>query len=566
ETMARFQGTLVPKSGIETALQPWEKIQWRPEIEKGIYKDWAKFYSRRGRENHALRYYDKAYDLVPEDVMILYYRSQSSRRIGQNQTALENCVKAREYVRSSSMPESYPINLETVDALYELNQFENAKAEGHNSTKLFASNKSQAFLDRLLVIDENIRDCCGDGLTPFLLKNHKIIEHVKKLEADKMKVDDRQLWKILSESGKCDVLSVPEIQEERLSPREIARRNRAFDICNQYYINKSWKDVVFLKELRKNPNVLMKQFNNSKELEILTIHQYRIINKFVKMIHARSPMYYMRYTKHSNKVLSDRFKEAQLSRIQYQTRRNMVSVLRTIKRLRNENNISVNKIQRMQQFVKKFSNYFQKLSMYVEEVMGEYVVLKTYRIMPWKFEFINEVYNTLALALAEQYYVQSNFKFNDKKAVFNLLHIDIDKTKDIPQFVFGDRSTHQDTDAVDPANMKSRKHISNFETRLVFAKYSIEKCYILHQISSIHLEYNRYAECNFNARKAIEESINCNSLIWRFLSTILIIKANASLNKIERAKDGLRLAHSIAMELNSYFLLEFVEMCIACYE
>lgn len=59
------------------------------------------------------------------------------------------------------------------------------------------------------------------------------------------------------------------------------------------------------------------------------------------MIHARSPMYFMRYKKSANKALLDKFREAVLNRVQYQTRRNMNSVLRIVKRLRTEQNVEV---------------------------------------------------------------------------------------------------------------------------------------------------------------------------------------------------------------------------------
>lgn len=81
----------------------------------------------------------------------------------------------------------------------------------------------------------------------------------------------------------------------------------------------------------------------------------------------------------------------------------------------------------------------QKLGSYVEEVMGDYVVLKTHRIMPWKFEFMNDVYNTYALALSEQYYVPKNYR---PSTLLVLLRHAVDKSKDPPNIVFGDRSTY----------------------------------------------------------------------------------------------------------------------------
>lgn len=55
------------------------------------------------------------------------------------------------------------------------------------------------------------------------------------------------------------------------------------------------------------------------------------------MLNARSPMYYARYIKQR----SPGFKEASLYRIQYQTRRDMMTILRTIKEYRIKKNLMV---------------------------------------------------------------------------------------------------------------------------------------------------------------------------------------------------------------------------------
>jgi len=55
-----------------------------------------------------------------------------------------------------------------------------------------------------------------------------------------------------------------------------------------------------------------------------------------------------------------------------------------------------------------------------------------------------------------------------------------------------------------PINKLYRKLTARLEHRMVFAKYSIEKCYLLHQISQSYLDQGRHSECAFNARKAIK--------------------------------------------------------------
>ncbi|XP_016987924.2 uncharacterized protein LOC108050659 [Drosophila rhopaloa] len=540
--------TFIPQAqGVESAIPIWLKLDWSPEIEQGIYKDWGTYYSRRRRENLGMYYFDKALKLAPADFTTLYRRSQSKRKNALTESALKDSLEAKRLLTNLQRSDA-PINLEVCDALYELNQLENSMAELYNNTRLFIGNKSKMFDHRLVVVEENIEDSCGPSMTQFISENEKLIVQLKE-ELNKYKEDTRPLWKILKEQEKCDVLSIPEIEDEMLSPLEIARRSRAFDVFNQMFIDRSWHDVIFLKHVRKNPNLLLDQCKNSNEyLKTLTMKKYDEIKHFLKMLEARSPMYNIRYQKFTNKKLMDKFRQEYLYRVQYQTSRNMKTALRSIKYLRNNKNL-------------------MKLSSYVEEVMGDYVVRKTNRIMPWKFEFLNEVYNTLALAYVDQYTVPKNFRFAEKNALLRLLRFPfpMDKTLEAQHFVFGDRSTHQEI-PVDPAMSKSRQILNRYEHRMIFAKYPIEKSYLLHQIASTHLESNRFDECCFSARKSIEEAKNCNSYIWQFLSNLLIIKASAALHKVERTSEALVKAVEIADKLKNKDILNYLNACITCNE
>ncbi|XP_017001873.2 outer dynein arm-docking complex subunit 4 [Drosophila takahashii] len=538
-------GFIPQAQGIDAAVPIWFKIDWSPEIEQGIYKDWGTYYCRRRRENLGMHYFDKALKLGPADFTTLYRRSQSKRKIALAESALQDSLEAKRLLKNLQRNDA-PINLEVCDGLYDMNRFENAKAELHDNARLFTGNKSKMFEQRLEVVDGNIEDACGPSMTQFISENEKLIIHLTEL-IKKHKEDDRPLWKILKEQEKCDVLSIPEIEDEMLSPLEIARRSRAFNVCNQMFIDRSWLDVIFLKHVRKNPNLLLDQCKKSTEyLQPLTLKKYDEIKNFLKMLEARSPMYNIRYQKFTNKKLMEKFRQEYLYRVQYQTSRNMRTALQSIRYLRKTKNLT-------------------KLTSYVEEVMGDYVVKKTNRIMPWKFEFLNEVYNTLALAYVDQYTVPKYFRYSEKNALLRLLRFPMDKSMEVKPFVFGDRSTHQGS-SVDPAMSKSRQIVNRYEHRMVFAKYPIEKSYLLHQIASTHLQSHRFDECCFSARKAIEEAHNCNSFIWQFLSYLLIIKANAALHKVEGTSEALAKAVNIAKELKEKDINHFLNACINCNE
>ncbi|XP_017072286.1 uncharacterized protein LOC108108692 [Drosophila eugracilis] len=539
--------SFVPQAqGVQAAIPIWFKIDWSPEIEQKIYKDWGTYYCRRRRENLGIHYFNKALTLGPTDFTTLYRRSQTKRKNALTESALKDCRDAQRILNSLQRNDA-PINLEVCDALYELNHFENSKAELHDNARLFTGNKTKIFERLLVVVDENIQDACGPSMTQFISENDKLIVQIAE-ELRRYKKDTRPLWKILKEQEKCDVLSIPEIEDEMLSPLEIARRNRAFDVFNQMYLDRSWLDMIFLKHVRKNPTLLLDQCKKSYEfLQTITTKKYDELKGFLKMLEARSPMYNIRYQKFTNKKLMDKFRQEYLYRVQYQTRRNMISALRTIRYLRITKNLP-------------------KLANYVEEVMGDYVVKKTHRIMPWKFEFLNEVYNILALAFVDQYTVPKNFRFAEKNALLRLLRFPMDKSLEVKPFVFGDRTTHQGLDTGDPAMSKSRQIVNRFEKRMVFAKYPIERSYLLHQIGSVHLQSHRFDECCFSARKSIEEAIKCNSYIWQFLSYLLIIKANAALHKVERTGEALEKLIKVADKLMEKDIQQFVNVCISCNE
>ncbi|XP_030567638.1 uncharacterized protein LOC115767473 [Drosophila novamexicana] len=535
----------VPPATLEGVVAIWNKFDWSPEIEHDIYRDWGTYYFNRRRENFALYYYTKALDIDRSDYLTLYRRSQVQRKAARIEQAL-NDARAAAKIGSAQRGPICPINLQICDALFELNQFETSACELHDNIRSFMGVKSRNFSKRLMVVNDVIKDVTDKSMSLFFLKNLKLIQRVSEINKAKGFVDTRPLWKILRDQEKCDVLSIPETVEEVLSPLEIARRARAFNVIHQNYLNDSWYDVLFMKNLRKNPSLLLDQCKRSKSfLQTLAFKQYEIIRQFIKMLQSRSPQYYVSYLKYPNKKMLEKNREAYLFRIQYQTHRNMIADLRHIRKLRKAKDV-------------------KSLSAYVEKVMGDYYVTKTNRVMCWKFEFTNEVYNTLALALCEQYSIPKRFKMSSRP-IFQLLMLPLDKIKDIAPFVFGDRSTYQEGDD-DTEGRKFRRMVSRLEKRIRFAKFSIEKCYLLHQIAAAHLAQLHYDECCFNARKAMKESQNCNSAIWKFLGIIQIIKANTMQHKVERTKEALEEAVPIVKQLDSPNLIKFINTCLSSAE
>uniref|UniRef100_A0A1I8P5K3 Uncharacterized protein n=1 Tax=Stomoxys calcitrans TaxID=35570 RepID=A0A1I8P5K3_STOCA len=232
------------------------------------------------------------------------------------------------------------INLEICDALYELNQFENCAVELHDNTRKFCRSSEAGFLNRLVVVEENLKDSLGDPLGSFILKSGNHFAAVAEDFETNQHIDARPLWKILKEQDGCDIISILEKEEVLLSPLELARRRRAFKVCNQIYLKKTWIDVFFLKHLQENKNFLLPQSKGSTPvLHSLCTTKCDEVTKFLKMLQARSPLYAEKLRMCPNKRLGQKRRDEYLNRVQYQTRRTILSQLRAIRRLRNEGDI-----------------------------------------------------------------------------------------------------------------------------------------------------------------------------------------------------------------------------------
>lgn len=112
------------------------------------------------------------------------------------------------------------------------------------------------------------------------------------------------------------------------------------------------------------------------------------------MMHCRKPIY---LAGEKNKQ-----REPNLYRIQYETMRNCFRILREVRQLRRAGN-------------------FDRLADYVDHVMSTNIEMKTLRTLPWKWEFVQEIYNTLALTLIDRFALPRNIDYLDAKNL-NILY------------------------------------------------------------------------------------------------------------------------------------------------
>lgn len=195
--------------------------------------------------------------------------------------------------------------------------------------------------------------------------------------------------------------------------------------------------------------------------------------------------------------------------------------------------------------------------------MGQYYEIKTNRIMPRKFEFINEIYNILALAYLDKLKTPSNFFETDQSnKMFALLRIPIEKEKLEVKPIFGDKSTFKVPDEPDYVYLAYKKITTKLENRLPHTKYPIERCYLYHEIAKHHLSQSKVDEAKLIAKKVLIEAEKISNSAWLILGILIIVKADT----IQRNCDKIRLSliglRTIIYHLNDSVLEQFIETLI----
>ncbi|XP_022209193.1 uncharacterized protein LOC111065371 [Drosophila obscura] len=535
----KMEAAVVAPTGKLLAQQnPWESFDWPEEQRRNIHRSWGSVFANARMDTAAQKYFDKCIDdHHGDDFRTLQLRSKFNRAVARAEAALLDSSRACQALG----PGDVHTQLELADALYDLSRFESNKLLLSDNVRRHVGTSMEPFEKRLMVVNENFKDSLGDSLASFFMRKSSSLKSFYEQKRRELEPRDRRPhWKIIRELEQCDVQSVQEEERETLSPLEQARRRRKTKIFYQNYLNRAWTDFLFLKTLRQNPNLLLDQyFGSSKERGEYLDNSFQRIKTFTRMLHARSPMYNNIPQGQHNFKMSQRFREASLFRIQYQTRRNMHSILRTIRVLRRHDDPG-------------------RLRKFVEDVMGNYVSVKTSRIMPWKTEFTNEVYNHLALSLCEGYRLPpTRVTPYNKNSMCLMLNIPAIKPLERAVYVFGDRSSY----GYPVQERQKSQSIQHLEQRLFFAKLPIERTYLLHEMADHHVQHNHFVQCLSYAQQAIEEAKLCNSKIWQFLSTMLMAKSHAVLHKYERQTEVLNAAYQLAADLKNPRLCTFIELC-----
>ncbi|KAH8336190.1 hypothetical protein KR074_010194 [Drosophila pseudoananassae] len=490
--------------------------------------------------------------ICSSDYKILYQRSRCHRSMANPKRALEDAQLAQrtmpiEMGRQNSVPGIAEIVQEKCNALLDANAFERSLVTVYDEGKAFHSKNSQRQFHK---IQEKVmgifNDTVGDSLSPFFIKNMAAIEGVILQRQEAAAYIPRSLWKIRRDRQDCDVQSIEEKKSVQLTPMERARRKNSERLYTYNYMRRNAVDVALLRELRTNGNLLNPLMGSSTpHLRQLSRDQFDIIAKFLKMMHARNPLYNRTFVRNSGDVgerSQRRRREAHLFHLEYQTRRDCFRMLHQVRALRRAGNV-------------------EKMSDYVEHIMTNNIELKTHRTLPWKWEFLNEVYNLMGLAHCDRCSIPRNVDFLQPKNRLLLFLIPPERVKEIPGR-FGGTNMYVEMHQEEERHNRINQKLEHLEGRLRYSSYAIERSYLLFEMARWHFRESRFDKCLVVAQRAFEEARSCKSLIWRFNSIFLACQVHAVLSRFERLKETLTKAEKLASALRAPKLHAYLSICI----
>ncbi|KAM8720556.1 hypothetical protein ACLKA7_006576 [Drosophila subpalustris] len=552
--------SIVPKTAklgaLQPDLKPWQRIDWPLYTQSRIFKDWGQYYTHRLCNKKALQSFGRALQacqaagtepssisiphldtsMVREAYTTLDNRSKCLRAMARPEAAFKDSEQAQKLMANEGFYSSSVI-LAKCEALFDCNRFEDNLFLLHKEERKF---QGQSIKDRfklhknrtLAVLEESL----GSSLNPFLLENWPIITNLARQRRQSVAFIPRPLWQQLRENQKCDVESVIYKKKVSLPPLERARRRVAGDVYNHHYLGSSANDVALLRQLRNDKNFLNPFYlESTPHMTGYSAEQYKIVRKFMKMMHSRKPLYQIR----------EKNREKYLYGVEYQTRRDCYRILRDVRSLRQKGDID-------------------RLTDYVEESMSTKIEIKTHRTLPWKYEFINEVYNVLALAHIDERGVPTDVDLLDIKNYSILYLLPKDRMRDLSTSNhFRGHNIYEEIDKDEERLAYVAKKVGKLEERLLHSRYAIERAYLLFEMARCHFKEGRFSKCSTLAQKADKEARNCNSIIWRFNSTFLICQVHASFNRFERLNESLAKATRLAQQLKNPKLLAFLTLCSA---
>lgn len=518
------------------------EFQVEPDLKAPVHRDWGLFYKRKQLLRTATEHFTESLEHKPDGFQSLYERSVCRLELGDVDEALENVEQCLQHYPDRLIAQQHRNNCE-----YEQNRFESSLAKYANTEHQFPAGRGVRDGPELvtLTIAGAVR---RDVIGACLLNMRGAIDKYQTWKNSQI-ADTRPLWKVLRAKGECDVVSVLVKPKPYVPMMQRMRTKRKQSNMDALYVGlQTADDFAFLAHLQTDKRLFLKHSSASNAVMRDTITDgLRRVKAWENMLWCRKPIYAKRSVKNPEKVRQQT--EDALNRIQYQTRRDVFKQLVEIRRLA--------KCDR------------DGLRTCVEDVISNYYSIKTKRVFPRKFEFLNEIFNIVAISYLEQGVVVANnlMLLPPPERLSVLLQLPQDKKGDEKSAVgeFGDKNTFVDPDQPDVAYFAYKRKVDEFEKRLQRCAYPIERCYLCHELALLHMNQRKLDEPKLLAIKLVDQAQACGNMVWLFMGHLT--GARADLAGGQLVGTGLRLEKlKELLPIFDEFVAHFVKTALLLHE
>lgn len=479
------------------------EFQVEPDLKAAVHRDWGLYYKRKNLLKDATENFTESLEHNPEGYQSLLERSKCKLEIGD---IIDGLINVEECL--NKYPDKLIAQQHQNICVYEQNLFESSLAKYSNTKHQFPTGRcvrDGPELVTLTIAEAVRRDEVGACLLNMRNDINKYANYKHSLQ-----VDNRPLWKVLREKGACDVVSILVKPEPYVPMMQRLRTKRKQSNMDALYVGlRTARDIEFLSHLQTDKRLFLKHSNASN----IVMHDaitdgLRRFKTWEDMLWCRKPIYAKRYVKNPDKVRQQT--EDALNRIQYQTRRDVFKQLVEIRRLA--------KCDR------------DGLRACVEDVISNYYSIKTKRVFPRKFEFLNEIFNIVAISYLEQSVVVPNtvMLLPPHERLGFLLQLPQEKKADEKSNVgeFGDKSAFVDPDQPDLAYFAYKRKVDEFEKRLQRCAYPIERCYLCHELAQLHMSQRKLDEPKLLAIRLVDQAQACGNMVWLFMGHLTGARAD----------------------------------------
>ncbi|XP_058820866.1 uncharacterized protein LOC131683062 isoform X2 [Topomyia yanbarensis] len=516
-----------PKCQAITEQMSYLELSWPEDAQHVIFRDQGSHYIRQGRYRAATIKLGEAVSVNPRAIDCHFRKSVAHFKNSDLKDSLISTRKGLAVERDESDPRGmdFPCSLQECRALFELDEFEEHVKVASNKKRHFVGHRLNDMEEEIRLGIRNYENILGEQAGPCLYRHRHRLRKIA-AERELNRVDTRPGWKVKRDRGECDAVSVAELVIKHPHVREKKRQEKNLKMLGQIYLNRGWKDLLFLRSLQKDGAwekvVNLPQAKESSKALSDTIEKcYKRVDAALVSLQSGTPHSTYRTNRFGSTEKADSHEMSNILKHRYTTYRDANNQLKYMLELRSRNQL-------------------RELLQYIGDTLWNYYQIKTVRVFPDRYKFVNEVCNLAGLAIVDSFQVPPTLMDEPlKDRLLLLFNLPLIREEEVVVPIFGDKSTYRDPAAPDYGYIAYKNRITILEKRIPYSSYAIERAFLYHEMCRHHLAASKLDETRIIARRVIDEATESGSNLWKFLGILALVRADCIQMNLEKLTESL---------------------------